>query len=163
MEPLFLSGTPEDDAKVMEEVFDGSSTKLVGLEVVSLSDSDTLVIQPLSMISPLLANFTTTSEGKPSIKFYQNPPLDWVLGHMKAFGSLVGASYEGYEDEVIALIQKIESRRPQPRDRTPKQDRGSQSARGQRELRGLQSSINYDTQLSTSRRTKRERVMMLSL
>jgi hypothetical protein len=32
------------------------------------------------------------------------------MGHMKAFGSLVGASYEGYEDEVIALLQKIESR-----------------------------------------------------
>ena len=82
------------------------------------------------------------------------------MGHMKAFGSLVGASYEGYEDEVIALLQKIESRRPQPCD--PKQGRGSQSARGQRELRGLQSSVNYDTQ-SASRRIKRERVMMLSL
>ncbi|GMY19543.1 hypothetical protein FCV25MIE_14782 [Fagus crenata] len=121
METPFF-GTPEDDSEVVEGVVDGSSIELVGLEVVSLPDSDTLIIQPMSMLSPLLADFTTSSEEKPSIKFYQNPPLDWVLGHMKAFGSLVGASYEGYEDKVIALLQKIESRRPQSSDRTPKQD-----------------------------------------
>ncbi len=138
LEPPF-SGFLEDDAEVVEGVFDGSSTELEGLEVVSLPDSDTLVIQPLAMISPLLADANTSSAEKPGIEFYQNPPSDWVMGHMKAFGSLVGASYEGYEDEVIALLQKIESRRPQLCD--PKQGQGSQSARGQRELRGLQSSV----------------------
>ncbi len=80
--------------------------------MVPLPESDTLEVQPLSMISPLLADYNTSSEEKPSLEFYQNPPSDWVLDHMKAFGSLVGASYEGYEDEVIALLQKIDSRRP---------------------------------------------------
>jgi hypothetical protein len=63
---------------------------------------------------------------------------------------------------LLLFFKKLNHGRPQASDRTPKQGRGSQSARGQRELRGLQSSVNYDTQ-SASRRTKRERVMMLSL
>ncbi|GMY33348.1 hypothetical protein FCV25MIE_28590, partial [Fagus crenata] len=33
---------------------------------------------------------------------------DWVNGRYKAFGKLVGASYEGYEREVIALLISIE-------------------------------------------------------
>jgi hypothetical protein len=155
-----FSGTLEAEVEVVEGVFEGLSSDSVGLEVVSLPESDTLVVQPLSMLGPLLAD--TSSVEKPSIEFYQNPPSDWVLDHMKAIGSLVGASYEGYEDEVIALLQKIESGRPQASDRTPKQARGSHSARGQRELRGLQSSVNYETH-SASRRTMRDREMILSL
>jgi hypothetical protein len=75
LEPPF-SGFLEDDAEVVEGVFDGSSTELEGLEVVSLPDSDTLVIQPLAMISPLLADANTSSAEKPGIEFYQNPPSD---------------------------------------------------------------------------------------
>ncbi|GMY23887.1 hypothetical protein FCV25MIE_19128 [Fagus crenata] len=125
--PFF--GTLEAEVEVVEGVFEGLSSDSVGLEVVSLPESDALVVQPLSMLGPPLADRTSSVE-KPSIEFYQNPPSDWVLDHMKAIGSLVGASYEGYEDEVIALLQKIESGRPQASDRTPKQARGSHSARG---------------------------------
>ena len=71
-----FSGFLEDDAKVVEGVFDGSSTELKVLEVVSLPNSDKLVIQPLAMISPLLANANTSSAEKPGIEFFQNPPSD---------------------------------------------------------------------------------------
>ena len=82
---------------------------------------------------------------------------------MKEFGNCVGASYEGYEDEIIALLQKIEARRPPQKQKAPSQKGGTQSAnRGQRELRGLQSSVNYDVRRSVGCRNNRERALMLS-
>jgi hypothetical protein len=78
--------------------------------------SNPMLVQPIAMVCHLLE--ATTAE-LPKIGFYQNPPFDWVVGQMKAFGELVGASYEGYEEEVITLLQKIELRRPQPRARAP--------------------------------------------
>jgi hypothetical protein len=38
-------------------------------------------------------------------------PLDWVLGKYHLFGKFVGASYEGCEEEVLALLKSIDSRR----------------------------------------------------
>ena len=35
---------------------------------------------------------------------------DWVNRRYKAFGKLVGSSYEGYEREVIVLLVSIEAR-----------------------------------------------------
>uniref|UniRef100_A0A2N9F873 Reverse transcriptase zinc-binding domain-containing protein n=1 Tax=Fagus sylvatica TaxID=28930 RepID=A0A2N9F873_FAGSY len=59
-----------------------------------------------------------------TLGFYQNPPSEWVLGQLKEFRKGVGASYEGYEEEIIAILQKIESRRPQQRVRVPSHNRG---------------------------------------
>ncbi len=135
-----------------------------GSELVLMPNLELMVIQPISMVWPCVENNPPSTEELVKVGFYQNPPSDWVMDQMKAFGELVGASYEGYEEEVISLLQKIELRRPQPRARAPSQHRGSQSAsRGLRELRGLVSSVNYDSKVSGSRRNSRERVMMLSL
>ena len=132
-----------------------------GFELVPVQNSDLMVVQPISMVCPLVEN---PPPEPAKIGFYQNPPSEWVVGQMKAFGELVGASYEGYEEEVIILLQKIELRRPQPRARAPSQHRGSQSAsRSLRELRGLVSSVNYDSKVPDSCRNTRERIMMLSL
>jgi hypothetical protein len=148
----FMGRTPESI---------GSHLQSTGLELVEVQMPDPMVICPISMVCPLLE--ATSMPNIPEIGFYQNPPSDWVMGQMKAFGESVGASYEGYEEEVISL-QKIELRRPQPRARAPSQHRGSQSAsKGLRELRGLVSSVNYDSKITDSRRNTRERVMMLSL
>ena len=94
-----------------------------------MQNSEPMVIQPISMVCPLVEDNPPSTEEPAKIGFYQNPPSEWVVGQMKAFGELVGASYEGYEEEVILLLQKIELRRPQPRARAPSQHRGSQSAR----------------------------------
>ena len=118
-----------------------------------------IVVEPLSMVVP----HNMKSGETPRVEFYKNPPSDWVLGQLKEFGRCVGASYEGYEDEIIALLQKIEAQRPQQRQKVPSQKGGNQSAnRGQRELRNLQSSMNYDVRRSSSCRNTRERALMLS-
>ena len=149
----FIGRTPD---------FTGSHLKSTGLELVEVQMPEPMVIQPIAMVCPLLE--ASSMQDIPKIGFYQNPPSEWVMGQMKAFGELVGASYESYEEEVISLLQKIELRRPQSRTRAPSQHRGGQSAsKGLRELRGLVSSVNYDSKITDSRRNTRERAMMLSL
>jgi hypothetical protein len=146
-----------------EEVFEGFSEGYSGLEVVPVAVSDPMVVEPISMVFPVLEDCTHHSVETTRLGFYQNPPSEWVLGQMKVFGKMVGASYVGYVEEVIALLQKIEARRIEQRDKGPSQDRGSQSAiRGQRELCGLQYSINYDHKETVSRKKNRERVLTMS-
>ena len=82
-------------------------------ETVVWMAQDPIVVEPLSMVVPHVEENTTKSRAIPRKGFYQNPPSDWVLGQLKEFGRCVGPSYVGYEDEVIALLQKIEARRPQ--------------------------------------------------
>ena len=36
------------------------------------------------------------------------PQLEWVSEKMQEFGVVLGASYEGYEDRVLALLCAIE-------------------------------------------------------
>ena len=106
-----------------------TSSKLVssGLELVPVQNSEPMVVQPISMVSPLVEDNPSSTVEPAKIGFYQNPPFDWVVGQMKAYGELVGASYEGYEEEVITFLQKIELRRLQPRVRAPSQHRGMNS------------------------------------
>uniref|UniRef100_A0A2N9GA24 Reverse transcriptase domain-containing protein n=1 Tax=Fagus sylvatica TaxID=28930 RepID=A0A2N9GA24_FAGSY len=138
-----------------DEVF--SST-----EMVLWMAHDPIVVEPLSMVVPHIEDNNMKSMETPREGFYQNPPSDWVLGQLKEFGRCVGASYVGYEDEIIALLQKIEARRPQQRQKAPSQKSGNQSAnRGQRELRGLQSSVNYDVRRELNDKDKRLRMRNL--
>ena len=66
----------------------------------------------------------------------------------KAFGKLVGASYEGYEEKVLEVLVAIDARR---RKAGPSSRKSTLSGkRGTRELKGLVSTINYETQGSQS-------------
>ena len=103
--PKLIPGPADIDVGGLEVEITRSTGFLAGLEMVPVQASELIVVEPLSMICPLL-------EASHSSEFYQNPPSEWVVGQMKAFGELVGASYEGYKDEVMALLQKIELRRP---------------------------------------------------
>uniref|UniRef100_A0A2N9FIH8 Reverse transcriptase zinc-binding domain-containing protein n=1 Tax=Fagus sylvatica TaxID=28930 RepID=A0A2N9FIH8_FAGSY len=154
--PLVIPNSDEPTPNLVTRLFNGvvgrktepTGSQLVstGLELVLVQNSELMVVQPISMVCPLVEDNPPSTAEPAKIGFYQNPPSDWVVGQIKAFGELVGASYEGYEEEVITLLQKIELRRPQPRARAPSQHRGSQSAsRGLRELRGLASLVNYDS------------------
>uniref|UniRef100_A0A2N9GVH0 Uncharacterized protein n=1 Tax=Fagus sylvatica TaxID=28930 RepID=A0A2N9GVH0_FAGSY len=118
-----------------EEVFEGFSEGYSGLEVVPVAVSDPMVVEPISMVFPVLEDCTHHSVETARLGFYQKPPSEWVLGQMKMFGKIVGASYVGYVEEVIALLQKIEARRIEQRDKGPSQDRdwtslGSNGASG---------------------------------
>jgi hypothetical protein len=153
----------ESKAAVVDlDGFDGFDT-VTSTELVLWRDNDSIGTEPLAMVAPHVEDHDMETRETPRVGFYQNPPSDWVLSQMKEFGKCVGASYEGYEDEIIALLQKIEARRPPQKQKVPSQKGGTQSAnRGQRELRGLQSSVNYDVRRSVGCRNNRERALILS-
>jgi hypothetical protein len=91
------------------------------------------------------------------------PPSDWVMGKYQHFGDFVGASYEGYEEEVLTLLKSIDARRANFEKGEIVSDINVRSGRkGSRELKGLVSTINYDTGSSRSRSNNRERALMLS-
>jgi hypothetical protein len=91
-------------------------------------------------------------------------PSEWVLGKYHEFGEYIGASYEGYEEEVLNLLRSIDARRPtQPRNKDCTiEGRESQGGRGSRELKGLLSSINYDNGSARRRMDPRERVLSIT-
>ena len=75
----------------------------------------------------------------------------------------MGASYEGCEEEVLALLKSIDSRRINIVSRGEVSDKSGKSRRkGSRELKELVSTINYDAGLSHSRGSNRDRVLLLS-
>jgi hypothetical protein len=72
-------------------------------------------------------------------------PSDWVKGKYQEFGDYLGASYEGYEEEVINLLKAIDARRPQQSCDTDHTVKVAKSTgRGSRELRSQMSTVNYD-------------------
>ncbi len=101
---------------------------------------------PLDVI-PLASSFSLLEErgdGNQLILDVEPPLSDWVLGKYKAFGEYVGASYEGYEPEILALLKSIDSRRPkQGREEGVQKQIGKSGGRGSRVLKNLVSFVNY--------------------
>ena len=89
-------------------------------------------------------------------------PSEWVRGKYHEFGEYLRASYEGYEAEVLNLLKSIDARRPQqPQDKENAMKEAKSEGRGGRELKGLLSSVNYDTMIARRRIDPRERVLAL--
>jgi hypothetical protein len=114
-------------------------------------------VSPLAMAPPPLDGGESVTFG-PCGEFDECSELsEWVNGRYKAFGKLVGAYCEGYEREVIALLVSIKARRNQRKPvsvghRTPKK----QGNKGSRELKGLVSSVNYDSRAMKARHGSRD-------
>jgi hypothetical protein len=73
---------------------------------------------------------------------------DWVLQCAKEIRCVVGVSCEGFEEQFMAILTAIEAGRPQ-------KVRGSFSncgSKGNRELKRLECSINYDSKFENSSR-----------
>ena len=133
-----------------------------GMEVSDNTFDGEMEPIPLAMAHPLIEGGDSVKnilcenhEGCPEI-------FDWVNARYKAFRKLVGASYEGYEREVIALLISIEARRNQRKPahtepRTPKK----QGNKGRRELKGLVSSINYDSRAKKVSQDSRDGEILL--
>ena len=102
LEPPFF-GFLEDDAEVVEGVFDGSSTELEGLEVVSLPDSDTLVIQPLAMISPLLADANAKRANAVEVKDFR--PISLVGSVYKILAEVLANRLSSVLSTIISPSQ----------------------------------------------------------
>jgi hypothetical protein len=105
-------------------------------------EGEAMVVAPLAVMMPSEVEAHELTEVGPQTY------SEWVLQKNKAFGKLVGASYEGYEEKVLEVLVAIDARRrkagPNSKKSTPSGKRGT------RELKGLVSTINYETRGSQS-------------
>ena len=109
---------------------------------ISEDEGEAMVVAPLAVMMPSEVEAHGLTEIGPQTY------SEWVLQKHKAFGKLVGASYEGYEERVLEVLVAIDARRrkvgPSSRKSTPSGKRGT------RELKGLVSTINYEARGSQS-------------
>ena len=79
---------------------------------------------------------------------------------MTAFGLVLGASFEGYEEQLLSILQDIEQRR---NNQGVEKVKGVKSGgKGSRELRNLISNINYDVGSAKKRGTTRDKGLICS-
>ncbi|KAF5451553.1 hypothetical protein F2P56_026652 [Juglans regia] len=101
----------------------------------------------------LFVDFVGSEEeemGSPSPLQMLPPPIapqasDWVLKKVEEFHGWVEISYDGYEDQFMALLVAMEANRSTVMKSAVKKDR---------ELKRLQCSINYDNKEGTSGRDR---------
>ncbi len=87
------------------------------------------------------------------------PQSDWVMEKMEEFGVVLGASYVGFEDRVLALLREIEAKTGGSQ---PGGVPGKVKSRVSRELRNLISNVNYDGGSSRRTTSASGRALMLS-
>jgi hypothetical protein len=103
-------------------------------------EEEPLFVEPLAVAIPQELPLNRLKELVPVTEVQLSK---WVLNKMKGFWKYVGASYEGYTDKVIELLCAIDARRCQTGEATIKRMPNYSGLKGNRELRGLISSINY--------------------
>uniref|UniRef100_A0A2N9FZM9 Reverse transcriptase domain-containing protein n=1 Tax=Fagus sylvatica TaxID=28930 RepID=A0A2N9FZM9_FAGSY len=111
-------------------------------------------VEPLVVVLPLglehSGNEAARSSGSAG-----RMPSEWVIRKQKGVGKVLGASYEGYEQTVTELLMDIEARYLQRKAGLVDSRRPSSSGRkGSRELKGLISSVNYESRDSKEAKGK---------
>jgi hypothetical protein len=111
-------------------------------------------VEPLAVVLPLgLEN--SGNEAMSSLGSAGRTPSEWVTRKQKGVGKVLGASYEGYEQTVTELLMDIEARYLQRKAGMVDSRRPSSSGRkGSRELKGLISSVNYESRESREAKGK---------
>ena len=118
-----------------------------------------LCVTPLAMEGPILEEGNQEAAREIST----STPFEWVTMKEKIFGTYLGASYKGYEEKVTHLLMAIDARRnsqgggPIVRKRV-----AVLGMKGSKELKGLVSSINYDTREDKQRKTSKGGHLMLT-
>ena len=136
----------------------------IPLEVIPLASvvpQEGVGVKGLSAMGEAGVDVTGSSElGK---AMSASSPSEWVLGKYHLFGEFVGASYEGCEEEVLALLKSIDSRSINTISGGELSDKSGRSRRkASRELKALVSNINYDAGSSRSKGSNRGRALLLS-
>ena len=141
--------------------WEGEEIPLEVIPLASVVPQEGVGVKGLSAMGEAGADVTGLSDlGKETSA---STPSEWVLGKYHLFGEYVGASYEGCEEEVLALLKSIDARRISTESGGEFSDKSGRSGRkGIRELKALVSNINYDAGSSRSRGSNRGRALMLS-
>lgn len=118
----------------------GDASSLGG-EMVAVEGGDSeLLVEPLQMLLPSQSLEVGVGLGVHS---------SWVMEMIMSFRQLVGVSYEGHEAELMSLFVALEKKRGQSGGFV-----GRLGGKLMREFKALESSVNYDANVSCSRRSK---------
>jgi hypothetical protein len=141
--------------------WEGEEIPLEVLPLASVVPQEGVGVKGLSALGEAWVDVARSSElGKATSA---SSLSEWVLGKYHLFGEFVGASYEGCEEEVLALLKSIDFCRINTVSGGEIFDKSGRSERkGSRELKALVSTINYDAGSSRSRGSNRERALLLS-
>uniref|UniRef100_A0A2N9GEX2 Reverse transcriptase domain-containing protein n=1 Tax=Fagus sylvatica TaxID=28930 RepID=A0A2N9GEX2_FAGSY len=113
-----------------------------------------MIGEPLAVVLPLGLEHSGNEAARSSGSAGRTPS-EWVIRKQKGVGKVLGASYEGYEQIVTELLMDIEARYLQRKAGLVDSRRPSSSGRkGSRELKGLISSINYESRDSREAKGK---------
>jgi hypothetical protein len=110
---------------------DASLTALVAID----GEGDGVCTVPLRAVHP----------GDVRVQGGSTIPSTWVLEMVTSFRHLVGVSCDGYEDDLMHLFAALEVER----------GKGKSGGKLLRELKSLESSVNYDGSSSGSRRSRK--------
>jgi hypothetical protein len=121
-------------------------------------------IEPLAVAYPAVEWNGETEVQEVSVQsegpeVMSGPQSDWVMEKMEEFGVVLGASYVGFEDRVLALLRAIEA---ETGGSKPGGVPGKEKSRVSRELRNLISNVNYDGGSSRRTTSASGRALMLS-
>jgi hypothetical protein len=148
----------EDEVSVVWE--DPEVGEEGGTMVCCEETESALEIEPLASMGPDMAHLLGL--GLDDDVHESSHSSEQVWGNYQEFRQFLGATYEGYEEEILNLLKSIDARRrQQPRERESTLKEVKAGGRGSRELKGLLSSVNYDTGSARRRTDPRERVLSL--
>jgi hypothetical protein len=126
----------------------------VGGDPQGYASLEPISVEPLAVVLPLGLEHSGDDIARSSGSAGRKPS-DWVMRKHKGVGKVLGASYEGYEQTVMELLIDIEARYLQRKAGLVDSRRPSSSGRkGSRELKGLVSSINYESRESREAKGK---------
>jgi hypothetical protein len=100
---------------------------------------------PLSLV-PLVVSVGTESSSSVS-------PI-WVVERVKGFYKVIGLSCDPFEDKLMSLFEEIEATRDQTIAETMAMATAVSRMKGQREIKRLDCSINYDKKGDQSKRRR---------
>jgi hypothetical protein len=159
---LSLSGIPEQElvlsgeskGEILEVECPESISGTVGGDPQGYASLEPISVEPLAVVLPLGLEHSGDDIARSSGSAGRKPS-DWVMRKHKGVGKVLGASYEGYEQTVMELLMDIEARYLQRKAGLVDSRRPSSSGRkGSRELKGLVSSINYESRESREAKGK---------
>ena len=146
---VYDGDTPEifenwsDEDSVADSVMDSTLEALTHGEVEQMTppigEQSPLMIEPIAISYPL--GDENKKDGE--IPAPTHPEIsDWALEKYEEFGAYLGASYEGYEAEVMNLLCAID--RLGRKEDTVVTPKVVTTKKGTRELKNLVSTINYE-------------------
>lgn len=106
--------------------------------------SSPLFCSPLAVIEPVTCSSSIVEE----IGTSQDATSQWVKEHYRGFCRLVGFPIGSHEQQCLDLLQRIEAERYQYKCSKKMKKSVKSIRKGERELRNLVSSINYDGRLT---------------